>query len=300
LNCLEEDKVVSWNFDNHKLVFGYLLTSGSARAKTVVMQFGPFLILAFVLPLAWAGTVKGRGMGQCGNPSSRIVGGKEAKPYSIPWQVVLMHNGDLQCGGSILSRKFVLTAAFCVGEGSGIKPADLVVVAGEHNFKEEEGFETRHKVTKITLKGSFYNWDLALLELSNPISFSGDSKAAPICLPSADIKLKRGTCFEASGWGSLDILDDGSGQTSDKLQKVKLSLSDTTEEWIWADGQNICSGDRGGPLTWVDPKTSRPVLVGVYSEVIWDCSGIGMFGRVSSSLDWIRSIAHDIDDTGCE
>ena len=38
-----------------------------------------------------------------------IVGGVEAKPHSIPWQVYL----DFGCGGTLISSQHVVTAAHC-------------------------------------------------------------------------------------------------------------------------------------------------------------------------------------------
>ena len=42
-----------------------------------------------------------------------IVGGCEAKPHSIPWQVALLANGEKHCGGTLISTQHVITAAHC-------------------------------------------------------------------------------------------------------------------------------------------------------------------------------------------
>ena len=42
-----------------------------------------------------------------------IVGGCEAKPHSIPWQVALLVNGEKHCGGTLISTQHVITAAHC-------------------------------------------------------------------------------------------------------------------------------------------------------------------------------------------
>ena len=56
----------------------------------------------------------------CGRPPiepdvtfSRIIGGKEAKPNSWPWQCYLEAGGAF-CGASVISNNYVLTAAHCV------------------------------------------------------------------------------------------------------------------------------------------------------------------------------------------
>lgn len=45
-----------------------------------------------------------------------IVGGKLASPGQYPHQVALLRRSRFSCGGSIISRQHVLTAAHCVLE----------------------------------------------------------------------------------------------------------------------------------------------------------------------------------------
>ena len=43
-----------------------------------------------------------------------IVGGCEARPHSIPWQVALLFNGEHHCGGTLISSQHIVTAAHCI------------------------------------------------------------------------------------------------------------------------------------------------------------------------------------------
>jgi secreted trypsin-like serine protease len=61
---------------------------------------------------------------------SRIINGFEVPPHSIPFQVLMLLNGRFQCGGSLISAQYVLTAAHCV---VGQTASSLTIVAGEHN-----------------------------------------------------------------------------------------------------------------------------------------------------------------------
>lgn len=44
----------------------------------------------------------------------RIIGGQPSRPHEFPHQVALFEQGRFVCGGSILSRWYVLTAAHCI------------------------------------------------------------------------------------------------------------------------------------------------------------------------------------------
>lgn len=48
-----------------------------------------------------------------GKPMPRIVGGDDALFGEFPWQV-LVKIASHQCGGSIINRRFIVTAAHCV------------------------------------------------------------------------------------------------------------------------------------------------------------------------------------------
>ena len=71
---------------------------------------------------------------KCGKrkPGSRIVGGTDAQPGSWPWQVLLdtkAFPGPVWCGGSILNRYWIVTAAHCFDYGNN--PEFFTVTVGK-------------------------------------------------------------------------------------------------------------------------------------------------------------------------
>merc|ERR1711953_1429552 len=69
----------------------------------------------------------------CGIPNAnpeKIVGGVEATPHESPWQVGLFFNGYF-CGGSIISEKYILTAAHCA---DGVYSHEVVI--GAHEIRD--------------------------------------------------------------------------------------------------------------------------------------------------------------------
>lgn len=54
------------------------------------------------------------GIASCNVVNGRIVGGREAHEGQFPHQISLRFKGSHNCGGSIISSKYILTAAHCV------------------------------------------------------------------------------------------------------------------------------------------------------------------------------------------
>merc|ERR1712007_390840 len=69
----------------------------------------------------------------CGIPNAqpdKIVGGVEATPHEFPWQVGLFFDGYF-CGGTIISEKYILTAAHCA---DGVYSHEVVI--GAHEIRD--------------------------------------------------------------------------------------------------------------------------------------------------------------------
>ncbi|NXC77869.1 GRAB protein, partial [Anhinga anhinga] len=62
-----------------------------------------------------------------------VIGGREAKPHSRPYVVSIQSKGTHTCGGALLRKGWVLTAAHCFQERVR---ADTTVVVGLHSLKE--------------------------------------------------------------------------------------------------------------------------------------------------------------------
>ena len=59
--------------------------------------------------------------GECGQRTvlSNIVGGKVTKVGDFPYMALLGYNGVYGCGGSVINKWYVLTAAHCMFDGYG-------------------------------------------------------------------------------------------------------------------------------------------------------------------------------------
>ncbi|XP_070769721.1 coagulation factor IXa, partial [Enoplosus armatus] len=252
--------------------------------------------------------------------NKRIVGGEVVVPGEIPWQVALIArpSGQLFCGGSILSERWVITAAHCMMEAQD----SFFIRVGEHNIYFNEGTEQDHEVLeqyvhpRYNASVSLYNHDIALLYLKSPLTFS--TTVRPICMgPKAftEALVKESSPATVSGWGRTRFL----GSTAVTLQKVEVPFTDRIEckhsssaritsfmfcAGYYDEAKDACQGDSGGPHT--NSFHDTWFLTGIVS---WgeECAKDGKYGvytRVSLYRRWInhvmgltkRRLAFDVED----
>ncbi|OQV19323.1 putative Transmembrane protease serine 9 [Hypsibius exemplaris] len=205
--------------------------------------------------------------------ANRIVGGVIANKNSLPWQVALIRpSGSQFCGGSIISDRWILTAAHCFRNSASTgwnPPTGYTVRIGSHTMSrtaESEG-GISIAVEKIVCHPYFSrnptDHDVCLLKLKEHIPFR--KNIAPICLPHADAPVPApGTACMASGWGRR--ISSNSEPTSEHLRQVYVPIMpidacNTTigEQSGYAltprmictatpdGGFSTCQGDSGGP-----------------------------------------------------
>ena len=171
-----------------------------------------------------------------------IVNGREAEKHSIPWQVALVDKIDAKwaiCGGMILNKYVVLTAAHCVDFDSIKYNTDYVlpwyVLTGKHDFTKPGMDESAHKICKVLLHEKWISseisytnkdYDFALLYLKTPIRF--DYKQRPVCLAPKNSFLGKnffyGKKLQVSGWGRTE-----KSNYSEKLLTVNVNAIEDKE-----------------------------------------------------------------------
>ena len=236
----------------------------------------------------------------------KIVGGTKVDIADYPWQVYL-RSGNYMCGGIIIAKKWILTAAHCTqdDDGNSISSDDMIVVAGtthpysassEHKFYVEN--YSRHSEYD---RASLIN-DIAVLELYDEIDIENTEAIELISLRDDENGVTSpGVMATITGWGLLRGVENPSDSDFPKdLQMVQLPIvsqkaassvwRDTNISFIFAGYKNgnkdACGGDSGGPLIVnVDGKKK---LAGIVSWGSESCNTYGAFTRVSYFLDWIE------------
>ncbi|KAI4827296.1 hypothetical protein KUCAC02_030701 [Chaenocephalus aceratus] len=137
----------------------------------------------------------------------RIVGGHTAVPSSIKYIVSLQSTrGQHFCGGSLVHRYWVLTAAHC-----NIGAEHMMIVAGDYIVNTFEGTEQYAKphrvVTHPLYNRSTNNADIMLIKLRAPMVLNKYVSLAP--LPRQGTGVIDGVVCRVSGWGYNNLGPEG-------------------------------------------------------------------------------------------
>jgi len=231
-----------------------------------------------------------------------IIGGQVASPGQLPWQVSIQDTGHY-CGGTLLSKDWVLTAAHCFGGGT----AGLSVVVGALNIKTgSTASQQRLQVAKVFIHPGYVAFshknDIALIKLSSSAKLDDHVSAA--CLPTKKTEslYQPGSLVTISGWGKTEKVTN-----PDELRVAKVPLvsqkkcrtcyraSQITDNMVCAGkigigGLDACKGDSGGPM--VNLVEGKFTVIGVVSWG-YGCGRPdrpGVYVRVANYLPWIQQI----------
>lgn len=240
--------------------------------------------------------------------AGKIVGGTQAPSGAWPSQVGLLSRFESDnfqaqfCGGSVINRSWILTAAHCVADDDGnpIPASSLDILTGTQSLVSGG---IRYPAVEIRVLpghvGETYHRDMALVRIDKP-TLAPDQ-------PFVDqgTSVAGGTSVTATGWGTQS---SGSSSYPSALREVTVPLRTDSQctngagpgtagygssyiasSMICAGtpGKDTCQGDSGGPLVYDQGATSTQV--GITSWGI-SCAEAypGIYTRIAAFSTWIK------------
>ncbi|XP_021334565.2 transmembrane protease serine 3 isoform X1 [Danio rerio] len=231
--------------------------------------------------------------------SARIVGGNLSAEGQFPWQVSLHFQNEHLCGGSIITSRWILTAAHCV---YGIAyPMYWMVYAGltELPLNAVKAFAVEKIIYHSRYRPKGLDHDIALMKLAQPLTFNG--MVEPICLPNFGEQFEDGKMCWISGWGATE--DGGDASVSQHCASVPLisnkacSQPEVYQGYLTAGmicagyldgGTDSCQGDSGGPLACEDSSIWKLVGATSWGQGCAEKNKPGVYTRITQSLTWIH------------
>ncbi|OBS81067.1 hypothetical protein A6R68_20702 [Neotoma lepida] len=196
--------------------------------------------------------------------NTRVVGGAEAQRNSWPSQISLQYSsGGLwyhTCGGTLIRRNWVMTAAHCVD-----RPLTFRVAVGDHNLSQNDGTEQYVSVQKVVVHPNWNQNDVAAgVTLNNYIQLG--------VLPQEGTTLANNTPCYITGWGMT-------------RSKSHMLPPYTTEILMKC-------GDSGGPLhCLVNGQYSVHGVTSFVSRLGCNVSRKPtVFTRVSAYISWMNNV----------
>ncbi|XP_049624168.1 chymase [Suncus etruscus] len=225
--------------------------------------------------------------------AGEIIGGTECRPHSRPYMaflhIVTAEGYEGSCGGFLIRRNFVLTAAHCAG-------SSITVTLGAHNVKKKEDTQQKIEVAEQFIHPKYNEFtirnDIMLLKLKEKANLTLAVGTLP--LPSQLNFIPPGKMCRVTGWGLTSL----HGDISNTLQEVKQRLMDpqACERYNnFNHNLQLCvgsprktksayKGDSGGPLLCAG------VAQGIVSYGRFDAKPPAVFTRISHYRPWIDKV----------
>ncbi|XP_037916815.1 trypsin-3-like [Hermetia illucens] len=186
----------------------------------------------------------------CGD--EKVIGGHRAPPQRAPYLVSLMYDLKHYCGGTIINRRSILTAAHCVVNR---RPNRMAVRAGS-NYRMRGGYVA--SVTGWRRHSRFNNrnfrYDIAMVYLDGLLP--SIPKIQPIRLFNGRLRTQKAIVV---GWGS--VRENGGGADNLQIAAIRvfrrrtclraygrLLLRTMFCAGTMSGVRDTCQGDSGGPL----------------------------------------------------
>ncbi|XP_035776093.1 uncharacterized protein LOC118458061 isoform X1 [Anopheles albimanus] len=243
---------------------------------------------------------------------SRIIGGIESGQGEHPWHVAIYLDDQYQCGGSIVAKRWILSAAHCLTRQNTNQTLDVEqfrVYTGIIDISQIDEYFYRTVESVIIHREynpAIFTTDIGLLRLTREIVYNSFIK--PVCLynRTVDISGFYGRDGKVTGWGFtrngavsnvlnyLEVPVVSQKMCSQKNVQFNVVLA-VGESFCagHADGNAVCNGDSGGGLVFAEG--SRYYIRGIVSisaqrrnQLLCDPNQYSVFTDVSKFRNWIR------------
>ena len=269
------------------------------------MRLNPFCSTLLTLALAASFAIGCADMEDLGDENTsnqeKILGGRNAKAPA--WMVSILRNGDIHCGGTLIHKDWVLTAAHCVDI---FDKSELTVCVGKNKLSQCRARD-KSAISQVKYHRRWNNQnlrgghDIAVLKLArsfpnrnvSPLARRGDEPAS-------------GRKVRALGWGVSDY--SKADVTPNRLQRIDLPFIshadcspifgglnntlvcvDTRGEAGQIARRSVCNGDSGGPIHFNGIQVGLVSFGIVNEQRQCTADGPNVFTRISSFSSWIRN-----------